>query len=226
MINVCGKWPLAIAPGNTGFFAHLGNAQKNAACFERVIEGLPTGLRVAEHFGGVGVGSTVIQNVLKPREHHIFDIEEDCLRQLRATFEGLPGVTVAHGDALQIGGLVEADIYVLDHPYHTVRHHDEWEPMWRRIFDRSPVAVVWPDAACRRLHLHRHLYADLLKYTNDNRAYIWSYSRWLYGRYGYSLRRAAWHAYTYVVAVEGPPVDDKLECFKWNSSKSILEPFK
>lgn len=225
MINVCGKWPLAIAPGETGFFAHLANAQKNAACFEAVIQGLPTGLLVSEHFGGVGVGSVVIQNVLKPSSHYIWDIDEDCLRQLQATFQ-TPGIHVAYGDAKETMGAIDAGIVVLDLPYHTVRHHDEWEPNWTNVFKRRPLAVVWPDAACRRLHLHRHLYSGMLKYVNDNRAYIWSYSRWLYERYGYSIRRAAWHAYTYLLVQEGPPLDDKLVCFKWNSSKSIVEPFR
>lgn len=172
------------------------------------------------------MGSVVIQNVLKPVSHLIYDIDEDCVRQLKATFDGQPGIWTGYGDAKELMGHVQASIVVLDHPYHTVRTHDEWAEQWDLVFRNNPLAVIWPDAACRRLHLHRHLYEPMLKYVSSNRAYIWSYSRWLYERYGYSIRRAAWHAYTYLLVEKGPPIDDALVCFKWNSKINGLEPFK
>jgi len=218
-IMVCGKWPLTLDEGNTGFFQHLHNAQKNAQCFERALQGLPTGRTVVEHYGGVGVGSTVIQHVLRPKSHVIYEIDDQCIEQLR---RHIPRATVRYGNANTLMGEIRADILVLDHPYHTVRSHESLGRQWNAVFAQKPLAVVWPDGSARRFHLHRGLYDVALGCAvTTEREYLEAYSELLWKRWGYAIRVAAGHSYTYLQVTEGAP--SVIEFHRWSPVTRTVE---
>src|ERR1044072_8681495 len=111
---ICDKWDLPILPGNPnklasgakGYYEYINERPKetgkNALCIEWLINKLPRDLMycsVIENFGGVGVFSTIIENMLQPTWHWIFDIDEDCRAQLENAFKDNENVSIFHGDA-------------------------------------------------------------------------------------------------------------------------------
>jgi hypothetical protein len=147
-----------------------------------------------EYFGGVGLFSTVVREVLHPREHRAFDLDADCVAQLRT----IPGVEAAQGDAHETMGTVDAELVVLDFAYATIKHHMDWP--WERVVERAPRFIVFSDTALRRLGLHRALYSKLLgSPVVSHEDYCRAYSRFLWARYGYSVTRVAYHQYSYLL---------------------------
>jgi hypothetical protein len=198
---VCGRWPLTLSEGKGGHFSYLHTASsKNAACFLHLVAGLPTGMSIVEYFGGVGQFATIIQNVLRPSGHWIFDLDDDCVAQLKT----LDGPIVTQGDAHVTMGVVPADLVVLDFPVYTVRVHDSW-PM-DRVFSDWPRYVIHSDTALRRIGLHRKLYSDTFKTPIWNQQdYMGAYSQFMWDRHGYSVTRVAYHLYSYVLLEQRPP---------------------
>lgn len=197
-IQVLDRWPLVLRPGTGGHYQYLDTASKrNSACFLNLIEDLPQGISVVEHFGGVGMFSTIIQQVLHPQQHIIEDLDEDCVAQLSSLFVGDDQVSVARADAKISMGSRPVDLVVLDFAYATIKHHGEWP--WARVTATQPRYIVFADTALRRLGLHRKLYSQLFGcpiVTHED--YVEAYSRYLWGHYGYSVVREAHHVYSYM----------------------------
>lgn len=214
---VCGKYPLELLPGSGGHYAYLNTvSQKNAACFEHLIAGLPRVSIVVEYFGGVGQFSTILQQVCRPGSHYAFDLDPDCVRQL----ESIPGVRASQGDAKQTMGTIAADLVVLDFAYATIKHHDEWP--WDRVFAKRPERVIWSDTAARRIGLHRDLYSKIFGTPIvSNEDYFRAYSKFVWARYGYSVTRVAHHQYSYLLA-EPTPYSDRIEITKVSSATARI----
>lgn len=205
-ILVCGQWPLPLRPGTGGFYEYLQTASsKNASCFLELVKDLPSGLSVSEHFGGCGLFSTIIQQVLHPRTHTIYDLDSDCVAQLESVFGSV--ASVAQGDAKETMG-ARAQLVVLDFAYATIRNHDEWP--WARVTAAEPGYIIWSDTACRRIGLHRAAYSKIFGtpiHTHED--YVNAYSQWMWKRYGYSIVKEAHHVYSYMRAERTPPVEIK-----------------
>ena len=197
-LQVLDRWPLVLRPGAGGHYQYLDTASKhNTACFLELVKDLPQGLTVVEHFGGVGMFSTIIEQVLHPRWHIIGDIDADCAAQLTELFAGDDHVSVVQVDAKETMGLVPAQLAVLDFAYATIKHHGEWP--WARVVEAKPRYIVFADTALRRLGLHRALYSRLFGspiVTHED--YVHAYSRYLWAHYGYSVVREAHHVYSYM----------------------------
>ncbi len=202
-IQICDQWPLKLRAGFGGHFAYLDTASKrNAACFLSLLGGIPQGTSVVEYFGGVGIFSTIIQNVIRPTYHRAFDIDDDCVAQLQT----LDRVGASYGDAKQTMGTIDAQMVVLDFAVATAKHHDEWP--WGRVCSAKPNYIVWSDTALRRLGLHRELYSRIFGTPIvSHEDYVRAYSRLLWDRYGYSVTREAHHVYSYMRAEPVPPQD-------------------
>ena len=59
-ILVCGKWPLKLLEGKAGGYFQWRDtkaSRRNSECLLELVTGLPEGMSVAEHFGGVGEAS-------------------------------------------------------------------------------------------------------------------------------------------------------------------------
>lgn len=226
---ICGRWPIVLQAGTGGFFEYLHTASaKNASAFLTLLcpqwdrlgpsEAplgpcvLPQGLTVVEHFGGVGLFSTIIQEVLRPRMHAIFDLDPDCVDQLRSAFArklvGLDGkeplMSAMQGDAKLTMASIPGDLVVCDFPYATIKHHTDWP--WDSMLAHKPMALIWSDTAARRIGLHRALYTTLFgSRVVSHEDYVRAYSTYIYDRYGYSISRCAYHVYSYLYATATPP---------------------
>ena len=172
----------------------------NEACFAHVVRDLPTGVSIAEYFGGVGIFTTILQHSLRPRVHHVFDLDPDCARQLEFAFKGHDGMHTGQADAKLAMGSILADIVVLDFPVGNVRFLERDWPIWR-VFRGKPRFVIWSDTALRKIGFFRDLYSQFFGapvHTYDD--YIRCYNRWLWHRYRYTITRVARNYYAYYLA--------------------------
>jgi hypothetical protein len=199
-VQVCGRFPLVLQPGSGGFYGYLHTASsKNAACFYQLVKDLPTGMSVVEHFGGVGMFTTIIQNILKPSSHLAMDLDKDCAMQLRSL---LGEEYSSQMDAKEGMGKWKADLIVCDFPNYSIKQIDQWP--WDRVFAQNPRYVVWSDVALRRLGLHRAFYSRIFGsdiYSHED--YVHAASREMFRRYGYTIRREFHHVYSYCIAEPG-----------------------
>lgn len=195
---ICEKWNIVLDDqGKSGFFQYMepNEISRRSAAMEWLLEDLPHAIKVVEYFGGVGVQSVIIQGLLKPKTHHIFELDEDCIRQLKMLYDGNPFITVALGDAKETMGTIEADLVMLDYHNMTAKHLEEWETQLTAVFAKKPRWVELTDIAARYLHLHRPLYSSILgAEVTDIQSYIRGISCYLWRKYGYSISKAAYKA--------------------------------
>lgn len=216
---VCNKWQLPVLekevvtlPGGAkGYYEYINDRPKetgkNVLCIEDLLQHLPKGLSVVEPFGGVGVFATAIQGVLKPKNHFIGDIEDNCLDQLMQAFAQTPGVKVEHSDAKETLGKIKADIYVIDFPFMTIKRYSEWEEQITNMFKSNPTAVIWMDGASRYLHFHKERYGEIFGgVVEDIEDYTYGVSQYIYDRHDYSITHMSWqHACSYFMFEKKEP---------------------
>lgn len=210
MINVCGKYPLELLelPGSSehSYFHYLKNAERNSLCFEQVIMDLPKGISVVEHFGGVGMTGVIIEKVLTPSWHRIFDIDDHCVTQLQSVF----GDIAQKGDAKELMGTIEADLITLDFPNMNAFHYKDW-PL-DRVFGIKPKFVTIADIACQKIGLHRHLYTKFFgREVFSLESYFLSLSEYFLEKFGYSIDKVCYHSYAaFLLLVPGPSIYTKI----------------
>jgi hypothetical protein len=203
-VMVCDQWPLSILDdvrgGHLDWYRTKGSAQ-NAQCLFELVQGLPTGMSVAEHFGGIGESSIVFQNVLKPRSHYVSDLDPDCVSQLRSALP--PSVTVRQANAHDSMRMIEAEFVSLDFAYFTVRYHRNWP--WVEVFEKKPKYVEFADCAKRRIGLHRDVYSEIFgTKIMDYEDYTEAYSKFFEKNYGYRIVRTVSRTYSYhLLGAEG-----------------------
>lgn len=235
---VCDKWELPLLQGSAnalpgtkakGYYEYANDRPletgKNALCVEYLLKTLPRGNDiVAEHFGGVGVFATVIQNVLPPQNHFLFEIDDDCLAQLRSAFGHISNVSVNWGDATENIGTIAADIFVMDFPFMTIKRYPEWESQWHAMVDTHPRAILWMDGASRYLHFHKERYSEVFgERVETIEDYTRAMSRFMMRTHGYAITDMAWqHACSYFLAQPGKYEPDNITFKKFsNGSKGL-----
>lgn len=194
-VRICNRWDMPLLEGEGGHYRYLDTAsERNANCFLELCNQMevPAIRSVAEYFGGVGIFSTILQNLFQPTQHWAFDIDPDCVRQLTT----IPGVAAAAGDAKDTMGSLETDLVVCDFAVCTLRTLGEW-PM-ARVAAHKPRYIVVSDTALRRLGLHRALYSrhagePVVSFED----YVRVYSKHMWQTHGYSITHVAHHVYSY-----------------------------
>lgn len=223
---VCEKWELPIKEGEGGYYEYANGRHmetaKNALCVEYLLGKVntkptllerfrPKSLTVLEPFGGVGVFATIVQNVLHPDRHLIWEWDKDCVEQLRFALAN-SCAKIHNGDAWDIIGTVDADVYVLDFPFCTIYYFEGMKHHWDSIFKDRPKAVLWMDGASRYLHFHKERYGKVFgKTIKTPEDYAQAMSDWYYERYGYTVNNAAYsHGCFYFLATTDKPQPNNL----------------
>ena len=228
-VMVCRRWPLRVTAGEGGYYEYMneraGEVGRNAECIRWLLSSKPYDIRtVMEPFGGVGAFATVVQGALAPEQHWLYEIDEDCLRQLQMAFADRP-VNVAYGDANETIGSRPADLYLLDTPFYTVLHHEKWRPAWERMFALKPKLVIWMDGASFGMQWHAGRYGEAMGCEVANSEdYARATSRFIHERYGYAVRAATVSRGCFYFAVTEGPVDD-FELAKFSTvGRSLTDP--
>lgn len=222
---ICGKWELPVLPGTPTMVA--GHARtyytfvnggrtdeiaRNVQCIDTLMKYVPQGIKtIVEPFGGIGGFTTVLQNALSPEKHIIFELDPDCLAQLRNAFGHRPGVEIRNEDSREVFGTIPADLYVLDIPSpSTLKSHPTWKKQWKQVTEQSPSAIIWHDSASRYLHLHLDTYSRVANYPiKDHETYAEAMSQFMLQHYGYHVKVLAYSQNGhYFLAEPGKPEHD------------------
>lgn len=218
---VCEKWELPIEDGESGFFAHtkIGELSRRALCFEWLLKDIPPGKSITEYFGGIGLQSVIIQELAQPSEHTIYDIDSDCVNQLRSIFKG-KAVSIDQFDAREKMPECNSDIAILDFPDMTANKYTKWAEPLEGLFASRPKVVEITDVGNRYLHLWLSKYSEILGYDIKTIPdYITGISKYLYNKYEYSVFRAAYKSGTsYMLLANTPP--DEIDLYRVGPNKS------
>lgn len=188
---LCNKWKLPLLDGSGGYFQDLKFQYLNRRCL--CLEWLFTDAEKCEtavdFFGGVGIIETIVTNMVKPVEFDIYDIDDDCLRQLKQAF---PNANVEYGDATKtMVNTKHYDLAVIDHPYLTPKRWLDWDKEFDGVFAMQP-KLVEIAIAVRRLPLLMEVYSRYLNHeVTDIPSYVMGISKRLHSKYGYSVIKAA-----------------------------------
>lgn len=183
--------------------------------------------KVVEFFGGAGLATTIFRSVLNPQEHHLWEMDEYCIRHLRKRLPS--GVTLHEGNSYLPGAapehVDEGTFLVADFNNFTVldltRMREKGVALDRAL-RRKPAYVELTDCTTWKLEANQKIYSKELgtPYT-DRDSYVRVWSQWLWARYGYSIRsaRGYYGATSYLLSRE-PPVE-----VGWKKSADLFERY-
>jgi len=225
--TICGKWALpfyvpvhaedSVAKTQRSYLHYVQKHRSLVAakCLatQWILESLPSGLQVREYFGGAGVVSTIVHELLNPIKHCASDRDARCVEQL----SGLLGAENAWQENAREGmcELYPYDLKILDFPSFTVlRIEKHWHAQWEAVFVTQPTAVIFTDTACSYLPVHRKTYEAFFHAPiTDKRSYTQAFSQFLMTTRRYSIQRAAYRARNaaYYLCVPGESVLEEAE---------------
>ena len=179
---------------------------KNIQCVMWCLQNTPKGLRLEEPFGGVGVFSVALNNVLKPSHHKIIELDEECYNQLKHALRNYDNVEIIHGDSHIHMATTPMDICVADFPYFGVTRYKDglWRAELERTVSYKPQKILITDGCRFMFHMHWNRYKN--KYddniTSDPKTYVNMMSKILYDDFGYSVTRCAYHGSCFYYMIE------------------------
>lgn len=186
---------------------------KNLLCIQFLFQGIEQGLTVQEPFGGCGVFAIAIQELLKPRKHHVGEIDEECVKQLRHALSRYD-IDIAQEDAHEKLGQLHSDIFVCDFPFFTINKLKDG--LWRDEMllltqDIKPRHIIVTDGLSHFWHFNA---PRLLArgYKDADPADRGSYAKVVDGffrKVGYRVESMAWHGscfYYRLDLIENEPV--------------------
>src|SRR3990167_3647239 len=209
---VCNKWTLDIddkylahvngfgvkeAPFFVQLVKRIGDVSRGAIAAEWLLSELPVGKRVTEFFGGAGRNSLIVERILQPSQHNIYDMNTDCIEHLQTVFGGVPHISVIHGDSAIAMMEADADIFLLDFNRWTLLQHLQeklWYEQWRVLLSKTPLAFVWTDTSSGHFHLNKAHYSKHFGVSIDSKEnYTRFISHWMEREFGYQITKAAYH---------------------------------
>ena len=205
---ICGKWKLPITvplgseaglPKQKRSYLHYISEHGDlvaAKCLatEWLLSSVERAFTVREYFGGVGIVSTIVRNLLAPHSHIISELSAICVEQLKGAFTKKTEV-VRQQDARQaMLGPEECRLHILDFPTFTLLHaKTKWSAQLASIFSTRAPYVILTDTAASYIHVTKKRYSEVtgadIKNMDD---YTMAFSCELHKAYGYSITRAAY----------------------------------
>ena len=148
-----------------------------------------------EFFGGVGINSTMIQKIIEPENHYIYDYDEKCVEHLNKNFEN-----VFQADSYQVMQGIKSKnaLYDFDFNSFTIKQLIENEKRVKNgidnIFSQKPKAVIITDSAKSKIHLNYKVYERLLNAKiGDFNDYISAVDEYFQDEYNYSISHCYFH---------------------------------
>lgn len=198
---------------------------------EWILGDTPPNLKLVEFFGGVGFVSVIAEALLSPNQHQIYEIDDNCIKQLRFLFHAKNGIYISKGDAKETILQDTADIVSLDFPNFTIldiRPGGRWETQFATVFQCSPQGVLFTDTATSYFHVHKERYSKCFgRKLITIRDYILALSAYLQGQYGYGISRVAYRGRNAVYLYAEPgrhimeenifPVEESANGFAWKN---------
>lgn len=179
---------------------------------------------VAEHCGGAGVGTTTIQNVLRPKSHIVGDIDPACVTHLkRQKFCGDVDVRLADASSSDAGiGSFNCDLIACDLPFFTATKLKDWHENFTKMFTNNPSVVMLTEVGIGRFwftNVRKAFSKALGEEVTNPQHYVCALSRYFYRTWGYSVRWAAYRSFVVMLLMEGDT--DKISFHKLPHIKGI-----
>tara|TARA_R100000808_G_C2153219_1_gene163265 strand:- start:2113 stop:2868 length:756 start_codon:yes stop_codon:yes gene_type:complete len=202
--------PKQMPDGDYSYYQYLNKrwqeTGKNVLCQQFLLsEHAGQEIKVDEPFGGCGVFSVAIQEMLKPAKHVIGELDLECLHQLHYCTREYKNVEINHSDAHLTLGLEPADIYVCDFPHFTLIKYlnGHWKQEMERMISHKPRAIIITDgSSCRWHFMVKHLKGRGFAAGEDRESYAKCFSAFFQNRYGYRVTAMAYHGTCFYIKIE------------------------
>lgn len=207
-------------PKSVSYYHYLNNRPtetgKNIQAVAWLLENQPEGSTVFEPFGGCGVFAVAIQNLLKPKQHKIIEIDNQCYEQLKFCLDGT-NAEIINGDSHVHMGETHADIFVCDFPVFNIRKFTDnsyWKNEFDKMIKQKPNAIIVTDGAAFFWHFSHKTWAKRLDNITDHReSYVYAVNKVYNELYGYCIKQCGYHANCFYYKLE-PGTSDHIE-FKY-----------
>lgn len=218
---ILNKYPFELLPGEEtvlpegvkSYYHYLNEEPhetgKNVQGVAWLVRNLPQGLRVVDPYGGVGVFAVAINEILKPEQFLIGELDDGCVAQLRHTFAGRENVKVFKADAREMfaaPNYPKGDLYVCDFPRFTLRRlqkEDRWGPELRAMCAANPRAVIMSDGSAHLNHFVRRAFKKIGEPVGDTyEDFVYYASSYFYQHLGYSIAACAYHGNCFYYRLE------------------------
>ena len=201
--------PQKMPDGDYSYYQYLNKrwqeTGKNVLCQEFLLKEYAGVSVIQEPFGGCGVFSVALQNILQPKHHFIGELDNDCIAQLHHCMSDYPNTTVRKEDAHKTLGVEPADIYVCDFPFFTLIQHinGKWLEEMKRMISHKPKAIIITDGSSCRWHFTaRNLISRGYKVNNNRESYASVFSEHFEKNYGYKVTAMAYHGTCFYIKIE------------------------
>jgi hypothetical protein len=214
--NLLDKYPMEIRDADIGYTPNASNfergyfwflqnkmadVRREAACFEAIFDELPKlGGTAVEFFGGIGMCSTLIHEILKPRTHIIYDIDPFCVSHLKHMTRKWRGVQINQGNvfATPVAKFSHAKFFSFDFNQFTILHWRDNTSILQTldavIKTAQPSYIQLTDSAVNKLHLNLGLYSSISGMdVSDITSYVRAFSKLALNSWNYSVTLAYYH---------------------------------
>ena|SRR3990167_3760642 len=218
-----GKKPFENRPFLDNIFRDgLKDVSDSAEASYKLLSGLPTGKTVVEFFGGIGLQSLIVENLLHPIEHVVLDKDSQCVEHLKRVFQNYPDVLIAQADAWEAMKVYVGDIFLLDWIW-TPRRWNEHKESLDALFIQKPLAVTFFDSTKPYFPTNRKRYAAMFGCEiNSFYDYVVSLSNFIIARYGYAISKVAYCSNRGTFCLLQPAPIERMEEFEISSSKGFV----
>tara|TARA_R100000322_G_scaffold139084_1_gene94869 strand:+ start:496 stop:1224 length:729 start_codon:yes stop_codon:yes gene_type:complete len=159
---------------------------------------------VTEYFGGSGFGSALIQNVLKPEHHVIYDLDDECVEHLEAQ-PILKSTQISKGDAKEtMLGKKHFDLRYADFwRMSAYKLLGEWKQQCDSLFSNNAKAVYMADTSIWSIYLQKQLFENALGCKIESKKeYLNGYSKKIWDTYGYRMSFGAYRDFAAMIFVK------------------------
>ena len=181
---------------------------------------------VEEFFGGVGMGTGIVQKLFQPQSHVVYEVAEECLGHLRKQ---------SFSDALDVRyGLAEetmlqssrADLFIVDMPSLNPLKLAEWMPQLDHIFGLWPTAVYLNDTSFWSWRLHKERFGEALNQPalETVEDYVMAYSEFMFKRYGYIVWACSIHVGASFLYIQSDRLyEPEIRSVKRGEAKAVMQ---
>jgi hypothetical protein len=143
-----------------------------------------------EYLAGIGVQSTILQNLFNLSEHVVMERDLECYEHLKNL-----GLDAVHADANKsMFTHTDYDVKLADFPSSSVLSVQKKWKGFRNLFASNPKLVVWTDTATSYpMKIHGARYAQIFNSSEllTREDYVKQYALWIQREFGYSVVKAA-----------------------------------
>jgi hypothetical protein len=181
---------------------------------------------VQEFFGGVGMGTGIVQKLFQPESHIVYEVAEECLAHLRKqSFSD--ALDVRHGEAEEtMLRASHADLFIVDMPSFNPLKLSGWMPQLDHLFGLRPTAISLNDTSFWSWGLHKERFGKALNKPAFRTVedYVMAYSEYMFERYGYIVLTCSIHVGASFLYIQSDKLcEPEIRSVKRDEAKAVMQ---